>query len=216
MKRHPTVIAAFRRLLRIARCWSVDEALWVLQVYRGTREEICWRSFWTTPWEIGIAVEGSKYASEVAVKFLGGPDGTQECIGSLLMFVIDRALNRWQRDGISWSWLLRFNGETETHISEQLKAYAPDCKRQQYLPGFHDTRFGNCEPGWRGDDERVVDYVQIGEDTYPILESGRQGYVMKRCGKKIPIRVSKSSAGSDSGEVPRWSSSGRVGVCGEI
>jgi hypothetical protein len=127
---------AFKHLLEIARVWSVDEALWVLQVYCHTQEEINWRSFWTTPREIGIAEESSKYASEVIVKFYGSPDGIQEYTGSLLMFVIDRVLYRWHKDKVDWSWLLRFNSDTATHIQEQLKAFVPGCLNQRMLPGF--------------------------------------------------------------------------------
>ncbi len=208
---------AFKRLLEIAQVWSIDEALWVLQIYCCTREEINWRSFWTTPWEIGIAEESGKHASEVMVKFRGGPDGTREYTGSLLMFVVDRVLYRWHKDKIDWSWLLHFNSDTVAHIQEQLKAYVPDCRRQRTLPGF-----GKDEPAYipefsefYQDDERIINYVQIEGDIYPILESGRQGHVVKRRGETIPIRVSRSSAGSDSGENYRWSSGGRVNVCDE-
>ena len=208
---------AFKRLLEIARVWSIDEALWVLQIYRCTREEICWRSFWTTPGEICIAVDSSSHASEVKVKFWGGPDGMREFTGSFLMFVIDRVLYRWHKDKVDWSWLLRFDSDIATHLEEQLKAHAPDCPRQRMLPGFdEEERIDNSEfSAFYQDGERIINYVQIGSKTYPILESGRQGYAVKQGGKTIPIRVSKSSAGSDSGENYRWTSSGRVSVCDE-
>ena len=214
---------AFKRLLEIAQVWSVDEALWVLQVYRYTREEICWRSFWTTPWDMCIAVDSSLHASEVEVKFWGGPDGMRVFTGSFLMFVIDRVLYRWHKDKVDWSWLLHFNCDTATHLEEQLKAYAPDCPRQRMLPGFgEEKRIDNSEfdedpfhSEFYQDGERIVNYVQIGGESYPILESGRQGYVVKRGGETIPIRVSGSSAGSDNGENYRWTSSGRVSVCDE-
>lgn len=178
------VSSKLNRLVMLSKAWSIDEALWILWVYRCEHDEICWRSFWTTPYEIGIVEDGDCHALQVKVKFLGGPNGNQEYTGSLSMFVVDRVLWRWRGKKLSWSWLLRFDTSKAVHIKDQLGKIKPNFQ-QKLLPGFEDER--NEPPFDYVETERVVDYVQIGDDIYPILESGRQGCAVQQTGKPICV-----------------------------
>ncbi|MHC4188402.1 MAG: hypothetical protein ACYSUB_01780 [Planctomycetota bacterium] len=186
----------------------MEEALWVLRVYKCDHDKIFWRGFWTTPYDIGMVEEKLTLARYVKVEFLGGPNGTCEYEGNLTTYVIDRILMTWRQRQIGWGWLLKFN-PSGTHIKEQLERIAPDFGQQRLLPGFGDERDGHWEDGY-AEGERIMEYVQIGDDLVPILESGRQGRVVKRGGNTVPIRAVKSAAGSDA----NTSSSGRVGVYG--
>lgn len=188
-------------LITLSEAWSLDEALWILWVYRCEHDEVCWEGFWTTPYEIGMVEDELCPAMSVKVKFLGGPDGTTSYQGNFSMFAIDRVLTYWRQNGIGWAWLLKFNPDTETHIRNQLGRIKPDFREQKLLPGFEDERDGHWEPSYESG-ERITDYVQIGDKLWPILESGRQG-----C-KGFSIRAVKSSAGSDD-----TFSNGRVNVC---
>jgi len=191
----------------------VDEALWILRVYQCAHDEICWRGFWTTPTKLWRDKEPDFPAVAIKVMFFGGPKGTDKYRGCFSMFVVDRVLAQWRQNDIGWAWLLRFNPETVTHISTQLERIKPNFVRQKLLPGFKDERAGHWEPGHNVWDyipgyengEQVVDYIEMGDEIYPILESGRQGRVVKRDGSEIPIRAVKSSAESATAE---------IGACG--
>ncbi len=123
------------RLVALSKAWSISEVLWILKVYKCDYDELCWRSFWTTPHAVGVATDGNYPASELRVKFLGGPTGSVGYTGSLSMYTVDRILANWKLNKTNWSWLLQFNSDTTTHISEQLGQVAPGT-RQQSLPGF--------------------------------------------------------------------------------
>jgi hypothetical protein len=107
-----------------------------------------------------------RYASDLRVKFFGGPSGNDECVGSLSMFAIDCALTLWRKKRVSWKWLLRFDPQSEKRISAQLGKCKPDFNAQKVLPGFEDERAGHYE-----------EYE--GDEIVPILESGRQGCLQK-------------------------------------
>jgi hypothetical protein len=211
---------AFKRLITLSRSWTVDEALWVLWVYKCEHDEICYQSYWTTSYKMGMTLAAERSAGRVWVKFLGGPNGTREYSGFLSDYVVDRVLMKWRVHKIDWTWLLRFNPDTMTHLKDQLGSHArirSSLCQQKLLPGFeeppvtmNDRAHGDYEGG-----ERAIEYVQIGDEIYPILESGRQGCVVQRAGRKLPIRAAASAAESDIGAVHRWSSSGRVYVCEE-
>lgn len=201
-----------KHLLALSAAWSVDEALWILRIYQCAYDEICWKGSWTTPAKLWQNKELDFPAVGIKVKFFGGPKGTDEYQGCFSMFVVDRVLAQWRQSDIGWAWLLQFNSETVTHISTQLGRIAPDpfpFVQQKLLPGFEDERAGHWEPGgniWDRisdyeDGEQVVDYIEVGDEIYPILESGRQGRVVKRDGSEIPIRAVKSSAESATAEV---------------
>jgi len=134
-------------------------------------------------------------ATAVRVKFLGGPGGTAMYQGSLSMFVVDRVLWHWRENGVGWEWLLRFDPGTVKTLRDQIGDTAPDFVSQKLLPGFEDELTGHWEPVrvrarvsdnlWDlipsyEDGEQVVDYIDTGEEIYPILESGRQGRVVRK------------------------------------
>jgi hypothetical protein len=199
--------AGFRRLVELSTAWSVDEAVWILRVYRCAYDEICYRSYWTTPDKVGQEKEEDFPAIDTKVKFFGGPEGTTMYQGCLSMFVIDRVLAQWRQNDIDWAWLLQFNPDTVTHISRQLEEIRPYFSRQKLLPGFEDEQLlrgmdnvWNHIPDYE-DGEQVVDYIEMGGEIYPILESGRQGCVVKRGGSEISIRAVKSSAESATVEI---------------
>lgn len=186
------------RLIVKSQLWTVSEALWVLQAYQCGSDEFCVGRVWTTARELAESIERNPgqdvFASDVCVKFYGGPSGTREFQVTLSAFAIDRALWRWSQQSIDWIWLLRFDPASNKHLSVQLGKHMPYNVCQRFLPGFEDERAGHYEE--YGDDERVLEYVQVGDDIVPILESGRQGHV-------------------DDGKVRKWSSSAQSGVCGE-
>ena len=203
-----TTCSALNRLIALSRLWTLDEALWILWAYHCDHNDICCKGFWTTPYQISM-IEDEEYPVAISVNFWGGPDGAREYSGNLSMFVVDRVLTAWRLHGWGWTWLLRFNPDTTLHIEEQIGRYKPHFSKQKLLPGFEDERTGHWEPEYE-EGERVVDHIQIGNDIFPILESGRQGCVVQRGGTDLPIRAVKSAAGSG-GSTP---SSGKVGVCG--
>ena len=137
------------RLLALSKAWSVDEALWILQVYGCQRDEILWKNFWTTAYEMGLATDPDCHCAEIHVRFLGGPGNGGAFTGPFSMFVVDRVLWHWKRHEISWEWLLHFNSDTTAHIRDQLKYTRPLMARQKCLPGFEreerfrDERFGD-------------------------------------------------------------------------
>lgn len=194
MTTHPNL----NRLIALSQLWTVSEALWVLQAYQCGSDEFCLGSLWTTANALEGAVERNPstdlFAADARVKFFGGPNGNREFNASLSTFAMDRALWRWSMQSVDWIWLLRFNPDSDTHLSVQLGKHRPYNASQKFLPGFEDERAGHYEEYAEG--ERVLEYVQIGNDIVPILESGRQG-----C--------------ADDGKVRRWSSSCQSGVCGE-
>lgn len=149
------------RLIALSKAWSVSEALWILQVYKCDRDELCWRNSWTTPYALGMATDGAYPASEILVKFLGGPTGGWEYAGPLSMYVIDRVLEDWKLNKTSWAWLLQFNSDTTTHISVQLKHVVPG-ERQQLLPGFNNEAGGYEAVPF----DTITEYVQVGMNTY--------------------------------------------------
>ena len=201
-----------KHLVALSNFWSVDEALWVLKTYQCEHDRICWRSYWMAAHKLRCIKNKYYRALLVKVKFFGGPSGTCEYIGSLAMLVVDRVLARWQSDKIDWSWLLHFTSGTTLHIKDQLGQFRPDSLRQMFLLGFEGERNDHSEPSFDdyADGERIIDYVKVGNDIYPILESGRQGHAVQQVGHKLPRHATKASAESDDGAVHRWSSSGML------
>lgn len=177
------------RLIAKSQLWTVSEALWVLQAYQCGSDEFCLGSMWTTADDLAEAIECNPgqdvFASDARVKFFGGPNGNREFHASLSTFTMDRALFRWSKRNIDWAWLLRFDANSDKHLSAQLGKHVPYNACQKFLPGFEDERAGHYE-----------EYVQVGDDIVPILESKRQGRV-------------------DDGKVHKWSSSVQSGVCSE-
>ena len=162
------------RLIAYSNIWTIYEALWVIEACRCTRRELCAGRMWTTPYDLEHVLDTERkavrdrYAADLRVKFFGGPSGNDECAGSLSMFAIDCALALWRKRGISWKWLLRFNPQSDAHISVQLGKCKPDYNIQKVFTGFEDERSGHYE-----------EYVQVGDEIVPILESGRQGEPLK-------------------------------------
>ena len=104
-----------RLLLKIAKCWSVDEAAWVLDAFWGEKldDTFYWNSFITDVETLRAANHG--LACSVLLVFNGGPFGDKGYRGSFAMFVVDRVLF----SGKDWDWLLHFNRDTTTHIADQ-------------------------------------------------------------------------------------------------
>lgn len=187
--------SALDRLIALSKLWNVDEALWILWVYKCNQiADICCRGIWTTPYEMSIVEKGLAPAVTIPVGFFGGPDGGRQYLGNLSMFVVDRVLMTWKSHDLGWAWLLQFNPDTALHIEEQIGHYKPYFDEQKLLPGFEDECAWHRESPDYEEGERVVDYVQIGDSVYPILESGRQGCVVQRNGTDLPIRAVKSAA----------------------
>jgi hypothetical protein len=165
------------RLIAYSNIWSIYEALWVIESCRCTRREFCVGRIWTTPYALKHALDAesdeTRYASELEVKFFGGPSGNDEVVGYLSMFAVDCALALWRKKGVSWKWLLRFNAQSDENIADQLGKCKPDFNAQKVFPGFEDERAGHYEEYAEG--ERVMEYVQVGDEIVPILESGRLG-----------------------------------------
>jgi hypothetical protein len=167
------------RLIAYSNIWSIHEALWVIEACRYARREICIGRIWTTPYDLKHALDAEsdeiRYASGLRVKFFGGPSGNDEVVSYLSIFAIDCALALWRERGISWRWLLRFNSQSDAHISVQLGKCKPDFTVQEVFPGFEDERAGHYEEYA----EHYEEYVQIGDKIVPIIELGRQGEPLK-------------------------------------
>ncbi len=132
-----TPCSELNRLIAISKAWSVREALWVLEVYDCSRDELCWHGSWITPYTLGLATDSERPALAIAVKFLGGPNGGREFTGPFSMYVIDRVLENWKLTKTSWYWLLHFNSNTTTPIKEQLELRKPNSlPRQKFLQGL--------------------------------------------------------------------------------
>jgi hypothetical protein len=163
------------------------EACWLLELHGHKHDEIAVRMegrlYWTTPYEIAVGRRGEQVAAIVTeVRFLGGPRGIRKYYwGSLVSLVVDRILLTYQERKIGFAWLLCFNDQTTESIEKQLWDRIPDGFYQRTF--FDDERTGHYEPVTMNDrehddlpfDNPVVDYVQIGDDIYPIHEDGRQG-----------------------------------------
>jgi hypothetical protein len=162
------------RLIAYSNIWTIYEALWVVEACRCTKRELCVERIWTTPYDLEYALDAenneTRYASDLRVKFFGGPSGNDECVGSLSMFAIDCALELWRKRGNNWKWLLRFDPQSGKHISVQLGKCKPNYI-QKVFPAFEDERAGHYEEG--------EEFAQVGDEIVPILELGRQGCSQK-------------------------------------
>jgi hypothetical protein len=197
-----------------------EEACWLLELHGHKDDEIAVRMegrlYWTTPYEIAVG-DGQVAAITTEVRFLGGPRGVRYYQkyywGSLVSLVVDRILLAYQERKIGFIWLLGFNDQTTQSIEKQLWDRIPDAFYQRTF--FDDERAGHYEPVTMNDretddipfDNPVVDYVQIGDDIYPIHEDGRQGCVVQRA-----VRAAPNATNADDGTVYLWSSSGRTNV----
>jgi len=191
-------------LLNTLRCLTVAEACWLLRVYQYQHDEMYHQpnrdrlfAYWTTPDEFELT-QTARAGSAVVVKirFLGGPKGARRYYGgNLVSLVVDRILLASQTRKIGFTWLLSFSQATTRHIKDQLNGRIPDALQQRTF--FDDERDGHYEPPTLSDrkhddlspDNPVVDYVQIGDETYSIHENGSQEYVVNRDGVQTPIRV---------------------------
>jgi len=203
---------------------TCKEACWLLELYGHKHDEIAIRMegrfYWTTPYEIAVGRRGEQVAAIITeVRFLGGPKRMRKYYwGSLVSLVVDRILLAYQERKIGFAWLLSFNDQITQNIEKQLWDRIPDAFYQRTF--FDDERDGHCEPLTMNDrehdalpfDNSVVDYIQIGDNIYPIHEDGTQGCVVQRRGKPIPIRAATSATNADDGTVYLWSSSGRTSV----
>lgn len=213
-------------LMRKLRRITVAEACWLLFLYGHKHDEVYWQSrtdgysCWTTPYEFDLDESAdTDFAISVRVRYQGGPRGRERFYwGNLVTLVVDRILLAYQTRRIGFAWLLGFDNCSTLHIKDQLKGRTPDTLLQRTF--FNDERDGHYEPVTMCDrehddlpfDNPVVDYVQIGDNIYPIHEDGTQGRVVQRAGKPIPIRAAKDATNADDGTVYLWSSSGRTGV----
>jgi hypothetical protein len=144
-------------------------------------------------------------AHHVSVTFQGGPDIGKTFDGSLAMFAVDRVLRAAKQADAPMAWLLGFDPGGGAHIKDQLTSRRPLAAGYQnkkfYFGDERDDHFERDDllSHYEGE-ERVTDYVQVGDSVIPILESGRQGAAMK------------ATDNNDDGRVARWSSSGEVNV----
>lgn len=178
-----------RLLLKIADCWSVDEAAWVMDAFLGPvaeKETFYWNGFITDVETLRAANHGM--ACSVSLKFNGGPAGKiKRYQGSFAMFVVDRVL----ASGKDWDWLLHFNQDTTTHIAEQ--KLMPDKFRWENVHDWVD------QPNDYANDGEASEVIEIQGELFPLDREGRQ--VPQTClGPKK----------TDDGIVRRWTSSGPV------
>jgi len=110
----------------------MNEVLWVLRIYNCVHDDICFCNVWTTPLALSNAINNTRIACGVDVRFWGGPPGHQHIYdGDLSMFITDRILQAWANDKTKWAWLLQFHTGTVVYIAKQLKSHVP--YRQQTL-----------------------------------------------------------------------------------
>lgn len=216
---------ALNNLIQLSRYWSVSDAMWLIWTYGHEADQVCWQSFWTTPKKMWHQIPGDSKAFSIPVKFWGGPYHNKEICANLATFTIDRVLTVWKLRGIGWFWILLYCPMLRKSLREQLKEYVPEELKKniaglKYADNYlepvvtmNDREYDDIE---YSEGERIIDYVQVGDKVYPILESGRQGCVVERGGRQLPDRAAKSLTRSDDGTVYRWSSSGQVGVCESI
>lgn len=198
---------------------TVDEACWLLRVYRHQHDEVFYRpnsdkirAYWTTPCEFELnQTRRVEPAAIVRVRFLGGPGGVQKYYGgNLVSLVVDRILRAFQTQRVDFTWLLSFSPYATQHIRKQLKGRVPDALQQQTFS--NNERYEHYESSTIRDRKRAdlsfdnpaVDYAQIDDKIYSIHENGSQGCVVHRAGTQTP---NPSSQGCD-----QCKSSGRIKV----
>jgi hypothetical protein len=192
---------------------TVDEFCWLAKVYECQDEELLYKTpagktdritpakLSAKPWEV------MAFAKDCKVGFWGGPPGNENFyFGTLVTFAVDQILRAQVHQDIGFAWLLSFDSNNAKSIGVQIGHLRPDKLRQK-------TFWGTLENDECPFDNLVVDYVQIGENTYPIYEDGSQGCVVQRAGKAIPLRATAATDPAyDDGAVYPHSSSVRVGV----
>ncbi len=169
-------------LLKIADCWSVDEAAWVFDAFWGEKDDtFYWNSFITDVETLRAANHGM--AHSVALVFNGGPiEKIRGYRGSFAMFVVDRVLV----SGKDWDWLLHFNRDTTTHIAAQ--NLVPTYFRDQVDSATSYT-----------EDERATEFIEAKGQLCSLNSAGRQ--VSQTCCRPEE---------KDDGIMRRWTSSGQV------
>ena len=206
-------MTAIELLTHKLRKLTVDEFCWLAKVYECQDEELLYKTpagvtdrttpakLAAMPWEV-IA-----FAKDCDVGFWGGPPGSENFyFGTFITFIVDQVLRAQVHRGVGFAWLLSFDGGAAKTMSIQIGHLRPDSLRQK-------TFWNTVEKDECPFDNLVVDYVQVGENSYPIYEDGSQGCVVQRAGKAIPIRATTATnTAYDAGAVYPHSSSVRVKV----
>ncbi len=177
-------------LLKIADCWSVDEAAWVFDCFESDirKELFTWNKFVTDVETLRAADHGM--ARSVSLTFYGGPYGKLEKYqGSFAMFVVDRILI----SGKDWDWLLYFNSDSTTHIAAQ------NLKPARTPPRDH-TDWIDSATDYTGDGQ-ATEFIEVKGQLCSLNSEGRQ--VSQTCCRPEE---------KDDGTVRRWTSSGQVVV----
>lgn len=180
---------------------TIGEGAWLAEVYGCDKTELARVAGRTTFADI---VEGgwedNFFCRDTPVGFWGGPPDNENWYnGTLLTFLIDNILRAQVHRDIGFAWLLGFNDAAIGSLKTQIGAHEPDALRQKTFQWeVEDCPFDNP----------VVDYLQIGDDIYPIHEDRSQGCVVQRAGTAIPIRATSDATKlNDTTTVYRWSSS---------
>jgi hypothetical protein len=212
-----------KRLRRL----TVAEVCWLLKVYSAEHVEFCIKCqsgtiYATTADSIHQGwnwIKDADPACALTVRFWGGPAGQsggyKRYDGTFVTLAIDRVLRSHQLYGLSYTWLLKFDGCSTQAIWKQLKTMVPAkllrfaappegrLGTEKQLTLFEDTIYDNP----------VIEHVQFKDMTIPIHEDGSQGYSMPRLDNYHPHSLGYGpSMTNDDGQVELWSSSGPTGV----
>lgn len=167
---------------------TVAEVQWLLRLYVHQYSDFCvidtseyiYAATSKTMGDDCSWISPDNPAALVQIRFDGGPAGVDTACtyyeGSFITFAIDRILLSHQTMGISYAWLIRFDGNSNRPIWAQLDDRIPEQLEGNSRPPKQDVVFKQKMLFSDYCDDPVSEYVQIGGKIIPIHESGSQGW----------------------------------------
>jgi len=217
-----TIKFLLRKLARL----TVDEAVWLLKVYRQANADFCLQGqtgtlYATTPKTLFSDwhwIKPHDPACTLPVRFLGGPVHKAKSRdyygGTLVTLLVDRVCLVWQMEAIGYAWLLKFDPNSAVPIWHQLKEFQPKQLHPEPPPQRGPKQkllFDNDEQAGHYEPNPVTEYVEVRDTLIPLHEDGTQGYDMPRAVHPHSLGYDQPPA-SDDYKVYAWSSTGRTGV----
>lgn len=206
---------------------TVVEVQWLLRLYVHQHSDFCLIGqtgilYATTP---GTLCEDCSWVSPdnpatlVRTRFCGGPSAPGAprpyYDGSLVTYAIDKILLNHQIMGISYTWLIRFDGDSNRPIWVQLGDRIPEQLEGNSHPPKRDVVFKQKTLFPDYYDDPVSEYARVGDKIIPIHENGSQGWeATGRSSYHLDTLGYGTNLPADDGKVYSWSSSGctRVNV----